>query len=129
MKHKLKKLPEFYAFYHRFGDAELRAINVIDERLIKEIDKSVFKKYYDFKNSKYDILDTREKFIEKLKHEFMYRYWGKCEWEFICSNWTGKDFTQKVDVYEQIKPNIPVIADLIINAMQIEFNKPKKVIK
>lgn len=126
MKHKLKKLPEFYAFYHSFEGTELKQINVITERLIDDLDKTVFKKYYDFRNNKYDVLDTRDKFIERLNSELMYRYWSKCEWEFICSNWTGKDFTQKVCVYDQIKPNVPVIADLIINAMQIDFSKKKE---
>lgn len=126
MKHKLKELPKFYAFYHEFNGTELKPYNVITERLIKDLDEAVFKKYYDFDASKYDILDSRSKFIKKLRSELMYRYWGKCEWEFVCSNWTGKEFEQKVDVWGQLEPNIEVIADLIISTMQIDFDKKKE---
>lgn len=126
MKHKIKDLPKFYAFYHEFNGNQLVAYNVITESLIQDLDKVVGKKYYNFRKSKYEYLDSREKFIEQLDSEFMYRYWSKSEWEFICSNWTGKKFEQKVDVYAQLKPNIEVIADLIIQAMDIDWNKIKE---
>lgn len=125
MKHKLSKdkMPKFYAFYHHYSDTHLSPYNVITEGLIEDMLKEVGKKYYDLDKSKYDVLDTREKFVKKLGHELMYRYWGKCEWEFVVSNWTCTDFEQKVDVWAQLKPNLEVIADLIINAYQIDFKE------
>lgn len=123
MKHKLKNPPKFFAFYHHYSDDHLSPYNVLSESLLEDMLKAVGKKYYDLDKNKYDYLDTREKFINKLKHEFMYRYWGKCEWEFIVSNWVCTDFEQKVDVWAQLEPNVEVIADLIINSYQIDFEK------
>lgn len=125
MKHKLKNPPKFYAFYHSFNGDELKPYNIITESLIKDMVKNVGKKYYDLDTSKYDVLDSKKKFMRLLEHELMYRYWSKCEWEFICSNWTGKDFEQKVDVYDQLKPNLEVIADLLINALCINWDEIK----
>ena len=121
MKHKLKNPPKFYAFYHHYSDDHISPYNVLSESLLKDMLKEVGKKYYNLDKNKYEILDTREKFINKLKHELMYRYWSKCEWEFVCSNWTCTKFEQKVDVWYQLEPNLEVIADLIINAYQIDF--------
>lgn len=126
MKHKIKDLPKFYAFYHEFNGTELKPYNVITERLIEDLIKVVGKKYYDIDANKYDILDSRSKFIKRLRSELMYRYWGKCEWEFVCSNWSGKEFEQKIDVWYQLAPNIEVIADLIIQAMEIDWKKIKE---
>lgn len=50
-----------------------------------------------------------------INSHFRYHYWGKCEWEFIVQDWpthfNSKDI--KVDVYEQLKPNIDLITDIV----------------
>ena len=59
---------------------------------------------------------TRMEFAEEVKHELMYYYWSKCEWEVLVSDWTSPDFSKsqkKIDVYQQIMLNFDQFIDYL----------------
>ena len=71
----------------------------------------------EFKNLKKKYKDNREKFEEEIKHQLMYRFWSKCEWEIILSDWPSSNRfnDKKIDVYGQIELNWDRFIDYIWN--------------
>lgn len=63
--------------------------------------------------------DNRERFLIELRHELMYRYWSKCEWEIILDSWPpmkNDSFHQmKIDVFDQINMNWDAFAEYVWN--------------
>lgn len=59
--------------------------------------------------------DELKEFIDK---EARYMYWSRCEWEVIVTGWPQQKNTYKLDVYEQIKMNLDVIAELMWDDLQ-----------
>ena len=48
----------------------------------------------------------------------MNRFWGNATWEFVAIDWPYRETIEesrpvKIDVYEQLKPNLPLIVDLV----------------
>lgn len=63
---------------------------------------------------------TREQCKKFLDSHFKYLYWAKCECEFIAIDWPYRDTIEtshpkKIDMYDQIKPNLDVVVDLVWN--------------
>lgn len=60
-------------------------------------------------------IKTRNDLKEFIDSHFKYCYAHKCEWEFIAQDWpnteNGRDV--KVDGYQQLKPNIDLITDIL----------------
>lgn len=56
----------------------------------------------------------KEKFAEEVKHELMYYYWSKVEWEVEVKD-LFYDKTRKVDVYEQVMLNWNIFIDYLWN--------------
>lgn len=56
----------------------------------------------------------REKFLYELDRILKYSFWSKCEYEVEIGD-LFDTYVKKVDVYQRVKPNINIIADLIIN--------------
>lgn len=59
--------------------------------------------------------ESKEEFLDKMDRELKYRFWSKCEWEIILSDWPpSKKFNEKkVDVYQQIRLNWDVFGDYV----------------
>ena len=59
----------------------------------------------------------KELFVEAAKHEIMYYFWAKCEWEVIISHWPPCDNdrfkSRKIDVYDQITQNLDKFVDYV----------------
>lgn len=63
---------------------------------------------------------TREQCKTYVNGHFRYNYWAKCECEFIIIDWPYRDTIEeshpkKIDIYDQIKPNLDLIVDLVWN--------------
>lgn len=63
-----------------------------------------------------------------VSSNLMYRFWAKCEWEFVAIDWPHLDMVKdsrpvKIDVYDQLKPNIDLIVDLVWNYIEPKINK------
>ena len=89
------------------------------------------------KNKNFYVLDnkwnqipvrTKEQLQKFIEDKFRYHYWSKCEWEFIAIDWPYRDTIEKsrpvkIDVFAQLKPNIPVITDLVWNYIEPKLAK------
>lgn len=58
---------------------------------------------------------TKEGFAEKLRHEIMYCFWSKCEYEITITSWRSKEvFNElKIDVADQVFMNYQSFIDYI----------------
>lgn len=75
---------------------------------------------YEEKTFKRKEIKTKQDLRRFVDSHFKYHYWAKCEWEFIMRDWpTGRDERdRKVDVYEQLRPNIDLIVNLLWDQLQ-----------
>lgn len=99
-------MPCWNVYVHQFAGSSIKVHNVFDHyRFVKDIAKTLQK----FK-------DDRGTAIEEVRHNLMYYYWSKCEWEVIIDTWPPsprEDSGIKVDVYNQVKLNWDVFSDYV----------------
>ena len=131
MKQK-KERPQFFAIYKDFNSGKIEkydVLNVIFNTIFTE--KGTFNtRSFHYFDKKCNVLPvrTKEQLEEFIKLELRYHFWGKCEWEFIAIDWPNRDTIDesrpvKIDVYEQLEPNIPVITDLVWNYIEPKLQK------
>ena len=131
MKRK-KERPQFFALYKDFNSGKIEkydVLNVIFNTIFTE--KGTFNtRSFHYFDKKCNVLPvrTKEQLEEFIKLELRYHFWGKCEWEFIAIDWPNRDTIDesrpvKIDVYEQLEPNIPVITDLVWNYIEPKLQK------
>lgn len=130
---KRQKKPSFYAFYKEFNTGAIKPIDVLeyifDEILTER--GAICKKHffvYDDKTYKPIPIKTKEQLAGRIRTILMYRFWSKCEWEMVIIDWphrgTIKDSRPlKVDVYDQLKPNMELIVDLVWNYIEPKIKK------
>lgn len=61
---------------------------------------------------------TFEEFVDFVDREAMYQWWSRCEYEIILKDWPCFTTETKVDIYWQIKMNIGLIAELLIESVK-----------
>ena len=131
MKQK-KERPQFFAIYKDFNNGKIEkydVLNVIFNTIFTE--KGTFNtRSFHYFDKKCNVLPvrTKEQLEEFIKLELRYHFWGKCEWEFIAIDWPNRDTIDesrpvKIDVYEQLEPNISVITDLVWNYIEPKLQK------
>ena len=72
------------------------------------------------------LLDTElqyNTFVEKLRREISYYFWSKSEYEIYVGDSEPPRYIQKVDVYNQLLPNLNNLAEYIINTYLQEKEK------
>jgi len=130
MKKNVK--PQFFAQYKDFNSGKIESFDVL-----QVIFDSIFNSKGGISKKNFFILDekwnrvavrTKEHLKKYLEQEFRYHFWAKCEWEFICIDWPHRDTIKdsrpvKIDVFDQLKPNIPVITDLVWNYIEPKVQK------
>ena len=131
MKRK-KERPQFFALYKDFNNGKIEkydVLNVIFNTIFTERGTFNTRSFHYF-DKKCNVLPvrTKEQLEEFIKLELRYHFWGKCEWEFIAIDWPNRDTIDesrpvKIDVYEQLEPNIPVITDLVWNYIEPKLQK------
>lgn len=103
---------EWYVLNHDFNKDEIEKFNIF--RSIN------FTKWVDIAIKKYE---TYEKFREDLRGALFYAFCSKAEYEIICKGLVSiKDNEFKIDVYEQVLPNLDILAKYILT----EVNKKKR---
>ena len=115
----MKIRPAFYALYKEFNTGYVEPYNVLTPIYydIFNADDSINTKKFIIYGKHFEKLpvktwdDLKKFLIYNLKYYFEY----KCEWEFIVSDWpSGNDGRPyKIDVYQQLEPNIDVITDIV----------------
>ena len=68
-------------------------------------------------------IKNREDLKQYLKSECMYHYWSKCEFETIVTSWPPRKNEEgtKIDVWDQIEPNLDRLTDYIIIELGLKF--------
>ena len=100
---------EWYVLKDDFGSREVRHYNALCnwEDDIKQARKKC---------------KTREQFKEWLRKELMYHYWSKAECEIQVAGLFAKtdDEFKKIDIWDQIQPNLDIMVDYIIYEMKFK---------
>ncbi|MBO7615096.1 MAG: hypothetical protein J6T15_05310 [Bacilli bacterium] len=112
---KRNKNLEWFAFYQDLNSTELVFTNVMSSDLVEDILKGVKSK------SNFRKIDSYDTLKEALRSYFMWRYWGKSEYEVIVSNWSGRDFEKKIDIWYQLEPNLDRITEYVIRELKLDF--------
>ena len=131
MKRK-KERPQFFALYKDFNNGKIEkydVLNVIFNTIFTERGTFNTRLFHCF-DKKCNVLPvrTKEQLEEFIKLELRYHFWGKCEWEFVVIDWPHRDTIDesrpvKIDVFEQLEPNISVITDLVWNYIEPKLQK------
>lgn len=70
---------------------------------------------------------TFEGFKDFIKHESMYQWWSRCQYEIIIKEWPPRDKSYKLDVHEQVMMNIDIIANLLME--EVNENREQEISK
>lgn len=88
------------------------------------------------KFEKYDIMERliddynyEEKkptdFAKFVKNRALYRWWAKCEYEVILSDWPCQKTEEKWDIYTQVMMNFDLIVEVFTENVKELSNKKK----
>lgn len=120
MRIKRNKDLKWYAFYQDFNSDKLTFTNVLGRDFAEELLKR-------FKSKReYYRIDSYETLKDAVISYLRWRYSSKSEYEVIVSNWGGRDFEQKIDIWFQLEPNIDRICEYIISELKLEFKDDRK---
>lgn len=61
---------------------------------------------------------TFEEFKEFVRKWSMYRWWARCEYEIIISNWPGQQNQEKWDIHGQLMMNHDLVTRLLMNVLK-----------
>ena len=128
---KLKR-PQFFFIEKDLNTGEVKPYDVL-----MVVFDSILTAKGTIRNKNFYILDkkwnqvpvrTKEQLQKFIEGVFKYHYWAKCEWEFLAIDWPYRDTIEtsrpvKIDVFDQLKPNIPVITDLVWNYIEPKLTK------
>lgn len=100
---KIKKLNlKWYALQHGYDQEKITPYNVLHDDIVYYIDECI------------DKTGDYEQIKEKTRRELMSMFWSRTEWEWVASQWSGKEFEQKVDVWYQLYANLDLITEYLI---------------
>ena len=64
---------------------------------------------------KKDRPSTLEEWKEFIERRGRYQFWARCEYEILISPWPTNNKQFKIDVWQQIKNNIDIVAEILAN--------------
>ena len=127
-----KPYPKFFAMVKDFNTGELEPYDVL-EVVFRHIftDKGrINKKQFCMFDENYKRIEIteRKQCDTFVNNKLTYYFSGKCEYEFIAIDWPYRDTIEKsrpvkIDVYEQLKPNITIIYDLVWDYVKDKIKK------
>ena len=53
-------------------------------------------------------------FKDFVMAESQYRFWGRCEYEIILTDWPNKQHEEKWDIYKQIMMNLDIVTKTLM---------------
>lgn len=125
------KRPQFFVMHKEFNDGGMRpydVLGVIFDSIFTA--KGSIKKDFHIFDKKWNKIPvrTKEQLEEFIIDKFRYHFWAKCEWEFIAIDWPHRDTIDasrpvKIDVFDQLEPNIPVITDIVWDYIEPKMTK------
>ena len=93
---------EWYVYHANLNHGTIEIFNIFDHDFFCKGCDEAYEKFGKIK----------VKFAEEVKHELMYFYWSKVEWEVEIKD-LFYDKSRKIDVYEQIMLNWRVFIDYL----------------
>ena len=125
------KRPQFFAMYKDSNTGEVEpydVLGVVFDSILTS--KGTFRKEFYILDKRWNRIPvrTKEQLQKFIENTFRYYFWAKCEWEFIAIDWPYRDTIEKsrpvkIDVFDQLEPNIPVITDLVWNYIEPKITK------
>lgn len=102
---------EYYVLNGDFNTSTIKPYNVLGEWVVTFVRKNK------------DKFNNHDELKDLLKHEFMYYYWCKSEYEISVGGLFDKypDDFKKIDVWSQIEPNLDLITSYIEKEMDIKY--------
>lgn len=126
----MKKRFSFYVMMKDFNTGKIEYYDVMPSlygSIFNQNGTLSKSKFYVYgKDYKMKPITTKSELKIFVDSHFRYCYWAKCEWEFIVRDWPSrkeKERDVKVDVYEQLKPNIDLIVDMLWNQIKEKLKK------
>lgn len=129
----MKKVTPFYALVKNVNTGKLEPYNIIPalkEEIFDPKGRVTKKlKVYDIKAGRYVPVTTKTRFRKFVDNILRYRFSSKCEYEFVAVDWPYKEDSIennrpiKIDVYSQLKPNIPYIVDILWKEIVVRLTK------
>ena len=99
---------KWYVLRHDFNSDKIEPFNIFNSvSFKKEVDKLI------------DEFITFDDFKEKLDKALKYSFMSKAEYEIMCSGLFDRNKAYKIDIYDQVKDNLEILAEYIIT----EHNK------
>lgn len=99
-------MKSFYTIINNFNAGTFEPYDVMPY-LIDEYNKSK------------DKPSTFEEFKDFVKNKSRYRWWSRCEYEIILSDWPGQRNHDKWDIHRQVMMNIDTITAILIENVSI----------
>lgn len=67
--------------------------------------------------------EDRPESIEEFKvfteRHSKYQWWFRCEYEIILKSWPTGNIEKKIDVHQQVMMNIDIIAEILMNEVNV----------
>lgn len=96
----------FYAWIHVFNGKKFEPYDIMSRLIDEWVDQ---RKRKDFRKPQ-DFNEYRQWVKDRLRDMF----WAKCEYEMTWVDWPCAAVERKVDVYEQLMPNLDVVTRIFI---------------
>ena len=121
---------EYYVLNYDFNKRRIEPFNIFRNVWVNDMTAKAVKKYLrnPSKFCRHRIGSGEPKygfdgFVEELNAIIMCEEWGRCEYEILVNGmFSDEDHVQKIDCYEQCKPNMEMIAREVI----YQYKKFKK---
>lgn len=108
---------EYYVFRRDFNRNRLEQTNIFSYVTPEKIRNGINERQ----------IKTKSEFKEFLKSQFMYYFWAKCEHEVVINSFPYLEDERvgdngiKIDIWQQIEPNLDLIVDYVIEKLGLDF--------
>lgn len=120
------------------GRTKVEQYNIFDNSRVQEWTEKAVKKYLrapskfwkyrrNYETNEYEYIYGWDAFLEELRSIFMNQFWARCEYEFLILPWpcNENEVPYKIDIWEQLEPNLEFIAHEVIRQWK-EYKKGLK---
>lgn len=123
---------EYYVLNDDFNKHHIEPFNIFRNWMVNEQTAKAVKKYlrnpskFEYTSWSYETIYGFDAFVKELDMIIRCEEWARCEYEIIVNGMFSKDENaQKIDCYEQCKPNMAIIAREVIYQYK-QYLKSKK---
>ena len=126
-----KKRPQFFALYKDFNNGKVmtyEVLHIVFNQMFDDKENIDTKKFviYD-RHYKPIPIRTQGQLNEFIKDKLMDMFWARSEWEMVAIDWPYRDTIKesrpiKIDVWNQLLPNIDIINKLIWDYSKRKIN-------